>query len=131
MLAAHGDESDVPALLAGWDDLAGRCGYQDLAAGLARIGGPAAREGVDRLHAAWLGPHSAERAACLRALLVLDPAGSGELLVEGLWDCESDVRELAAAHASPGRPVRDRLAELSGDPIETPGVRAAAAARLP
>ncbi|MEK8107288.1 hypothetical protein NKG94_22840 [Micromonospora sp. M12] len=47
VLAKHGDDSDVPALLAGWDWLDrrtdDRCGYDDLAVGIARIGGRAAR----------------------------------------------------------------------------------------
>ncbi|MEU4779996.1 hypothetical protein, partial [Micromonospora sp. NPDC023633] len=46
VLAKHGDDSDLAALLAGWDWLdrrtEDRCGYDDLAEGIARIGGPAA-----------------------------------------------------------------------------------------
>ncbi|MEU7905489.1 hypothetical protein [Actinoplanes sp. NPDC049118] len=46
LLAAHGDVTDAPALVAGLDWLdarpGDRCGYGHLACGLARIGGPAA-----------------------------------------------------------------------------------------
>ncbi|MEV4640644.1 hypothetical protein AB0J80_25200 [Actinoplanes sp. NPDC049548] len=133
LLAAHGDESDVPALLAGWEWLDSReedlCGYDALAAGLARIGGPAAPAVVRPLRRAWFSPHSYERAAYLRALLELDPDSTDRLLTEGLWDCESDVRLIAAGLVPLDPLIERRLREMSADPLETPEVRAAAAAR--
>lgn len=134
ILAGHGDGSDVPALLDAWawrdrreDDL---CGYDLLAEGLARIGGPGARAVLPKLRRAWFSPHSYERAAYLRAVHVLDPSVSGSPLTEGLWDCESDVRRYAAEHAPLSPMVRDRLGGLRDDPLETAEVRAAAAGRL-
>ncbi|MFI7211494.1 hypothetical protein ACIBP4_11655 [Micromonospora maritima] len=134
VLARHGDESDLPALLAAWDWLDRRtddlCGYDALAEGVARIGGPAARAVVPRLRRAWFSPHTFERAAYLRAVVALAPGDTDPLLFEGLWDCESDVRRFAAEHAPLDDATRPRLSRLRDDPMETPEVRAAAAARL-
>jgi hypothetical protein len=134
VLADHGDVTDVPTLLAAWERLAREpgqhCGYDVVAEGLARIGGPAAGRVVPWLRERWVTPHSHERAAYLRALLVLDPDGTEPLLAEGLWDCEEAVRAIAAQRAALTPAVRDRLAALRDDPIEENGVRAAAAARL-
>ncbi|MFF5227900.1 hypothetical protein [Dactylosporangium sp. NPDC000521] len=133
LLAEHGDESDGPALLAGWTWLDGRadlCGYDQLAAGLARIGGDAARTAVPKLRRAWFTPHSYERAATLKAFTALDPDAATRQLTEGLWDCEADVREFAAARAPLSPAVEHRLAVLRDDPLETPEVRAAATTRL-
>lgn len=69
-------------------------------------------------------------AAYLRAVTVLDPGGADGKLVEGLWDCESDVRRYAADHAPLSIVTRHQLGVLRDDPMETPEVRAAAAARL-
>jgi len=134
LVAKHGDESDVPLLLDGiaWlGSRAGdRCGYDRLVAGLARIGGPGTA-GVPKLvRRLWLTPHSYERASYLRAHLALDREGAEYGLREGLWDCEEDVRLLAARHVSLSPRVRERLTYLRDDPIETPEVRGAAAARL-
>jgi hypothetical protein len=133
-LAAHGDDTDVPALLACWDWLDSRphdrCGYDLLATGLARIGGDAARTAVPRLHHLWCTPHSYERAAYLRALLVLDPDQVHHRLTEGLWDCEAEVRRLAAEQVSLEPAVEERLAMLRDDQMEAEEVRAAARARL-
>jgi hypothetical protein len=132
-VAAHGDESDVPLLLDGvaWlDGRADRCGYDVLVDGLARIGGPGTAGVPKLLRRLWLTPHSYERASYLRAQLVLDREGAEYRLREGLWDCEREVRLLAAQHVSLTPLFRDRLTYLRDDPIETPEVRGAAAARL-
>ncbi|GAB7036966.1 MULTISPECIES: hypothetical protein [Catenuloplanes] len=89
LMAAHGDATDVPALVAGLDWLDARpddrCGYDELAGGLARIGGPSAATTLQRLHRLWFSPHSYERASCLRAPATLDPAGAQRKIIEGLW----------------------------------------------
>lgn len=131
VLAAHGDESDLPVLLAEIAALDARpdhlCGYDELVTGLARIG----CSGLpDILHRLWPTPHSYERTDYLRARLVADRPGAEEWLVEGLWDCEEGVRELAVEHVARTPEVRDRLTYLRDDPMEEPGVRGAAAARL-
>ncbi|GAA2581742.1 hypothetical protein GCM10010435_68970 [Winogradskya consettensis] len=129
VLARHGDESDLSIIVAEWDRLDDlpdfRCGYDTLAAGVARIG---ARAAVPRLRKLWYSPHSYERAAYLRALNVLDPVVAGPFLAEGLWDCESSVRLLAVEHATASQ--LGRLASLRDDPMETASVRAAAASRI-
>ncbi|MGW4942460.1 hypothetical protein ACWEOZ_12855 [Actinoplanes sp. NPDC004185] len=131
---AHGDESDVPLLLDGiaWlDTRAGdRCGYDRLVDGLARIGGPGTAGVPKLLRRLWFTPHSYERASYLRAYLALDPDGAESGLREGLWDCEADVRVLAVQRVRLSSWIRERVVYLRDDPIETPEVRDAAAARL-
>ncbi|MFD8750959.1 hypothetical protein ACFV0O_08250 [Kitasatospora sp. NPDC059577] len=133
VLAAHGDESDVPVLLAaleqGWADRSW-CGPDTLARGLARFG-PRAAGAASLLRRFWLcTPHSHERPAYLEALAAMGAPGTAEAFVESLWDCEASARLLGAERA-PDRPsVRRRLADLRDDPLEEPEVREAAGARL-
>lgn len=133
MLAAHGDESDIPALLAElerrWVDQAW-CGPDELARGLARFG-PKAADAVSLLRRFWLStPHSHERPDYLEALAAMGAAGLPEAYAESLYDCEPRARLLAVQHA-PDRPYALRkIAYLRDDPMEEPEVRAAAAARL-
>jgi hypothetical protein len=134
LLAAYGEATDAPLLVAGLDWLDSRaddrCGYHELVTGLARIGGPVAATAVPRLRRLWFSPHSYERPSYLRALVTLDPAGAERLVVEGLWDCETDVRLLAAERAPLTDQTRERLRYLRDDPIEAENVRAVAGARL-
>lgn len=134
ILATHGEAADATALVAGLGWMDSRpgdlCGYDDLAGGLARIGGPTAAAALPRLRRLWFSPHSYERAGYLRALVALDPAGAPRQLAEGLWDCEADVRLLSAQRAPLDGRIRERLHYLRDDPIETAEVRAAASARL-
>ncbi|MFI6271738.1 hypothetical protein [Micromonospora zamorensis] len=99
-------------------------------AGIARLGGPAAQSAVPLLRHAWFTPHTFERAAYLRAVVALDPGNTDSLLTEGLWDCESDVRQFAAERVSLDDMTRKQLSYLRDDPMETLDVRATAAARL-
>jgi hypothetical protein len=141
VLAAHGDITDAPTLVAGMDWLDARpddlCGYEELAEGLARVGGPTAVAVVPRLRRLWLfRPRSSERVAYLRAVNKLDPASGSthNMLIEGLWDCEADVRLLAVQQTPLLNDEIDGIAErlqyLRDDPVETPEVRAAATDRL-
>jgi hypothetical protein len=134
LLAAHGDSGDTRLLIEGLEWLDSRpgdlCGYHDLVTGLARIGGSGATALLPRLEALWRSPHSYERAAYLGALVRLDPTGLPRQLFEGLWDCEADVRRLAAERVPVVNRTRERLRYLRDDPIETEEVRAVAAARL-
>ncbi|MEV8504613.1 hypothetical protein AB0368_07250 [Actinoplanes sp. NPDC051475] len=134
LLAAHGDDSDAPAVVAGLDWLDNRpedlCGYDELIGALARIGGSTATAAVPRLRRLWYSPHSYERPAYLQALVALDPTGAERFLVEGLWDCETKVRLLAAQRAPLTDMTRERLHYLRDDPIENADVRAATSARL-
>ncbi|WP_188300214.1 hypothetical protein [Streptomyces sp. CBMA156] len=133
VLAAHGDESDVPALVADLERCwvnRDWCGPDTLARGLARFG-PKAADAVSLLRRFWLStPHSYERPAYLEALAAMGAAGTAEAYTESLWDCEVRARLLGVEHA-PDRPdVRTRLAYLRDDPMEEPEVREAAGARL-
>lgn len=133
VVAAHGDRTDVPALFAARDrqdrDPLDHCGFDVLAEGLARIGGPEAGRAVPWLHELWVTPHSYERAAYLRALLRLDPEGAEPLFAEGLWDCEAGVRLLAVERVTSVPETYARLRCLRDDPLEDADVRAAAAIR--
>ncbi|MEU8796788.1 hypothetical protein [Spirillospora sp. NPDC048819] len=136
VVARAGDERDVPALLEAVDRVRTRDGglsrcYRDLIAGLTRIGGDRAAQIVPRLKRLWFSPHTYERAAVLKALMAFASPGEPPWqLSEGLWDCEADVRELAAAHVQLTDPTCARLRFLRDDPMETSEVRAAAAQRL-
>jgi len=50
--------------------------------------------------------------------------------MEGLCDCETDVRLFAAEHAPLTDQTRERLRYLHDDPIEAQNVRAVTGARL-
>jgi hypothetical protein len=140
LLAAHGDEQDLPVLLAALDQLADDwCGFDTLTEGLARIlagSTPAAQTDtrtmlVRRLR--WLtvaSPHSYERASHLRSLLILDPQRTTALLPIHLLDCEPQVRLLAAQHTPLTDAAHRWLTELRDDPIEEDEIRCAAAERL-
>lgn len=140
LLADHGDEQDIPVLLAALDRLADDwCGHDVLAEGLARIlagSSPAAHRDtramlVRRLR--WLtaaSPHSYERASHLRGLLLLDPHRTTARLPIHLLDCEPAVRLLAARHTPLTDDAHRWLTELRDDPIEEDDVRGAAADRL-
>ncbi|MFD8595221.1 hypothetical protein ACFV1L_09490 [Kitasatospora sp. NPDC059646] len=133
VLARHGDERDLPLLLAElerqWTD-GEWCGSDFLADGLARLG-PAAADAAPALGRFWAQtPHSYERPAHLRALTAVRPGETGAELTESLWDCEQDARLFAVEHAPDGPELRSRLAELRDSPVETEELRAAAARRL-
>ncbi|WP_244305471.1 hypothetical protein [Kitasatospora cheerisanensis] len=133
VLARHGEEDDLPLLLAElereWADRVW-CGPDWLADGLARFG-PAAAGAAPALHRFWAQtPHSYERPAYLRALTAIRPGGAGAELTESLWDCEYRARLFAVEHAPDGPELRSRLAELRDSPVEPEDVRAAAARRL-
>ncbi|MGW2376628.1 hypothetical protein [Kitasatospora sp. NPDC001683] len=133
VLAEHGEEQDVPTLVAeleqDWVDRVW-CGPDRMARGLARFG-PGAAEAVSLLRRFWLWtPHSYERAAYLEALAAMGSAGMDQAYTESLWDCEADARLLGVEHAPDGPEVRRRLAYLRDDPIEEPEVKNAAEARL-
>ncbi|MEY2228392.1 hypothetical protein [Streptomyces sp. BF23-19] len=94
--------------------------------------GHAARfDAVPVLRAYWLHtPHSYERADYLQALTAIDPTGLDDAYIESLWDCERRARLLGIAMAPRQPQTTERIAVLRDDPMETPEVRAAAAARL-
>ncbi|MFI5531945.1 hypothetical protein ACIA8O_25775 [Kitasatospora sp. NPDC051853] len=127
------DGAGLPDLLATWQRKMHErdwCGFTPLADAITRHG-PAAHGALPALHALWrLTPHSAERTAVLRAMVAVDPVRSRRALAQGLWDCESGVRLLAATHVPIHRRTGDRLSVLRHDPLEDAEVRRVAAARL-
>ena len=73
-------------------------------------------------------PYSYGRRYVVSALAAADPTFGGDVAVECLWDCEREVRELAAGRVD--RRVRlaaQRLDELAADPAQAASVRRAAA----
>lgn len=140
LLAAHGDEQDIPVLVAAIDQLVDDwCGYDALTEGLARILANSPPDAhphtrtmlVRRLR--WLtaaSPHSYERASYLRSLLLLDPQRTTAVLPVHLLDCEPQVRLLAAQHTPLTDDARRWLTELCDDPIEEEEIRSVAAERL-
>ena len=72
-------------------------------------------------------PYSYGRRYVVAALVAADPTFGGDVAVECLWDCEREVRQLAAERVD--RRVRlaaQRLAELAADPAQAASVRRAA-----
>ncbi|MGC4896978.1 hypothetical protein [Micromonospora sp. DT31] len=140
LLAEHGEEQDMPTILAALDRLTDDwCGHDRLTEGLARIlaDHPSLAHAdlrtrlIRRLR--WLtqaSPHSYERASYLRSLLRLDPAGTARVLPIHLFDCEVDVRLLAVRHVPLTDDTRRRLAALRDDAVEDEAVRQASAERL-
>ncbi|CAM5671905.1 hypothetical protein SAVIM338S_07053 [Streptomyces avidinii] len=143
VLADHPGAEALPGLVAELSEQwAARawCGPDRTAKRLARFG-PAAAAAAPVLRRYWLHtPHSYERAVYLEALAAIDGGGNGSgngngngldgAYTESLWDCEERARLLGITSA-PARPQPlERIAALRDDPMETPEVRAAAAARL-
>ena len=72
-------------------------------------------------------PYSYGRRYVVAALAAADPTFGGDVAVECLYDCEREVRQLAAGRVD--RRVRlaaQRLAELAADPAQAASVRRAA-----
>lgn len=140
ILAEHGDGRDLPLMAADIDRQWGTdwCGFNTAADGIARLvtrASPteraAASAALPKLAKLWfITPHSYERASYLRALLALRPDADDPWLSEGLWDCEADVRNLAANKEPLTENTRRRLHQLATDPIEDHQVAESASARL-
>lgn len=72
-------------------------------------------------------PCSYGRRFVAEAIAATDPGFSDRLAVDCLWDCQPEVRVIAATHAArDNSDAGARLAELRGDPNEDPDVRCAA-----
>jgi hypothetical protein len=107
VLAASGDHSDVPVLMAAlsqaFDDADQWCAAEDPAQGLGRL---RIAEAAPLLTAAWDATvHSHAREAFLAALRDCAPHAVETLAEEGLDDCEPRVRELAQTMSTPRRSV--------------------------
>jgi hypothetical protein len=134
ILCEHGDENDIPALLACFDrHVKNRAwnGLGQLADAFTRIGSYVAGAATLRLTWAWrTTPRSGDRAAFLKCLTILNPWDADRQLPEALHDCESGVRRYAVERAPLTDANYERMRSLSTDPMETQEIRTAAAARL-
>lgn len=134
ILSEHGDENDIPVLLAGFDRQVKNRewdGLGRLADAFARIGSDVAGAATLRLTWAWrTTPRSGERAAFLKGLTIFNPWDADRPLSEALYDCESSVRRYAVELAPLTGANRERIRRLSTDPMETQEIRAAATTRL-
>lgn len=130
VLAEHGDDSDVAALLSALRhdlDDGNWCSAEIPARGLGRL---QARHAADDLAAAWESTvHSLARQAFLDGLRGCAPEIAELFAEEGLWDCESAVQLVACVTAADTGKVRTRLGELVDDPLK-PEVHDAASTRL-
>jgi hypothetical protein len=73
--------------------------------------------------------YSYGRRQAFDALRSIGSAGLDSIATEGLWDCESDVRQGAIELASTSVLTERRIARLGSDQLEDDSVRAAAEAR--
>jgi hypothetical protein len=131
ILARHGTQQDIPVLL---DDLDRALAHGDWGAaaspveGLGRLRAGAA---VPVLERAWdESAYAYLRPRLLIALLRTAPHTGESFATEGLWDCEDEVRRIAAGAAPLDDAARVRLRRLRREPAEEPRVAAAAGARL-
>lgn len=131
IVARHGTQQDIPLLL---DDLDRALIQGDWGAaaspaeGLGRLRAGAA---VPVLERTWdESAYAYLRPRLLTALLRTAPHTGESFATEGLWDCEEDVRRIAAGAAPLDESTTVRLRRLRRDQAEDTRVVAAAAARL-
>ncbi|WP_240489784.1 hypothetical protein [Actinomadura atramentaria] len=131
IVARHGTRQDIPLLmevLRGALDMGDWSGAVNPIEGLGRL---RAGEAVPLLKAAWTESlYSYLRPRVLTALTRTAPHTAEAFTVEGLWDCEEGVREVAVRAVPRTEDTEVRLLRLQSDGAEDAEVRAAAAARL-
>ncbi|MFI0445233.1 hypothetical protein [Actinomadura sp. 6N118] len=131
ILARHGTRQDIPLLMSELRSALARRDWSDAAGPIEGLGRLRAGEAVPLLKDAWTeSAYAYLRPRVLTALTRTAPHTAEAYTVEGLWDCEEGVREIAAQSAPLTQETRIRLQRLHHDPAEEPEVRAAAAARL-
>jgi hypothetical protein len=131
ILAVHGDDEDVPLLVANLDDAlaAGDWGAAvDPVKGLGRLRAKCALPAI--LHAWEETSYAYLRTRLLRAMVQIAPEVAESHLVESLWDCEAATRLVAAEAVPMNGETRARLRRLRQEPAEDPEVRSAAQHRL-
>ncbi len=131
ILARFGTRQDVPALLADLDEAAARAEWRAAAGPIEGLGRLRAGEAVPLLKTIWIETAYAYlRPRLLTALLRTAPHTAEAYAVEGLWDCEDDVRQIAAGASPLTEDTRLRLQRLRADTAEDPTVWTAAGTRL-
>lgn len=131
ILARFGSHQDIPALLADLDDAVGKEAWGAAAGPIEGLGRLRAGEAVPLLKTAWTeSAYSYLRPRLLTALLRTAPHTAESYAIEGLWDCEDDVRQIAAGASPLTEDTRLRLERLRADSAEDPTVWTAAGTRL-
>jgi hypothetical protein len=131
VLARHGTEQDVPALLKDLDAAVRERSWGAAAGPIEGLGRLRSGIAVPLLKSTWAETaYSYLRPRLLTALARTAPHSAEAYATEGLWDCEEDVRETAVAGAPPKADNLLRIRRLRGCAAEDPDVRSAAALRL-
>ncbi|MFF5257592.1 hypothetical protein ACFY4C_01500 [Actinomadura viridis] len=131
ILARYGTRQDIPLLMNELHGALDRRDWGDAAGPIEGLGRLRAGEAVPLLKSAWTeSTYAYLRPRVLTALTRTAPHTAEAYTVEGLWDCEEGVRQVAARTAPVTSETRIRLQRLHHDDAEEPGVRATAAGRL-
>jgi hypothetical protein len=131
ILARYGTRQDIPLLMNELHDALERCDWGDAAGPIEGLGRLRAGEAVPLLKSAWTeSTYAFLRPRVLTALTRTAPHTAEAYTVEGLWDCEEGVRQIASQTAPLTYETRIRLQRLHHDDAEEPDVRATAASRL-
>lgn len=131
ILARHGTEQDIPALLAALRQALADQDWAAAARPVEGLGRLHARAAVPLLRATWPATgYSYLRPRLLAAIHAGDPEAVRPYAREALWDCEEQARRCAAGLAPMEAETALRLRRLRGDTAEEAAVRAAAARRL-
>jgi hypothetical protein len=131
VLARHGTEQDVPALLSDLDTALAERNWGAAASPIEGLGRLRSGVAVPLLKTTWAESEYAYlRPRLLTALARTAPHTSEAYATEGLWDCEEDVRRAAVATAPPSDDNLLRIRRLRGCAAEDAEVRSAAALRF-
>ncbi|HEX6472425.1 MAG TPA: hypothetical protein VF069_25255 [Streptosporangiaceae bacterium] len=131
IVARHGTQQDIPLLLDDLDRALTQADWGAAASPVEGLGRLRAGAAVPVLERAWdESPYAYLRPRLLIALLRTAPHTGESFATEGLWDCEEEVRRIAAGAAPLDDAARVRLRRLRREPAEEQTVAAAAGARL-
>ncbi|MFC5751129.1 hypothetical protein [Actinomadura rugatobispora] len=131
ILARYGTHQDIPLLMTELHVALERRDWGGAAGPIEGLGRLRAGEAVPLLKTAWTeSTYSYLRPRVLTALTRTAPHTAESYTIEGLWDCEEGVRQVASQTAPLTPETRIRLQRLHHDDAEEPGVRATAAGRL-
>jgi hypothetical protein len=131
ILARFGTHQDVPALLNDLHRSVGKEDWRAAAGSIEGLGRLRAGEAVPLLKTTWTeSPYAYLRSRLLTALIRTAPHTAESYTTEGLWDCEDDVRQIAAQSSPLTDDTRLRLQRLRTDAAEDPTVWTAAGTRL-
>jgi hypothetical protein len=131
ILARFGTQQDIPVLLADLRRSVGTENWGSTAGPIEGLGRLRSGEAVPLLKSLWTrSTYAYLRPRLLTALLRSAPHTAEAYAVEGLWDCEDDVRQLAAQSSPLTEDTRLRLQRLRADTAEEPTVLTAAGNRL-